>query len=241
MTALSKLLVDSGCLMGRGENSKEGTYFLQWGTSVQKVVRHFTTFCLMERLPWGHFTMFCLQEGHRRKHFIMFFLWHPRVHYAVFFLTWGNQGGDYNTHTHTHTPLSPPLTFGVSQVSCSPLMQDFTACPTQVKSFTAVCIWALLLNEEFSVSVFFCGLQERSGMDDRASGFRFLTKAEHQRRKPQRLKCYLRHLIGRNCISSDKYSAEACVYSTFWSLWTELLLCLSTIDYAVSVCTLTLL
>ncbi len=45
-------MVNSGCLMGRGENSKKGTRCEPWGISEQKVV--------------GHLIMFCPLEGHPR-------------------------------------------------------------------------------------------------------------------------------------------------------------------------------
>ncbi len=58
--ALHVTLADSGCLRGRGENSKKGTCCMQWGTSVQKVVRHITASCPLEGRLRGHFTTFFL-------------------------------------------------------------------------------------------------------------------------------------------------------------------------------------
>ncbi len=68
-------LTDSGYLMGRGKNSKKGTYCLWWGTRVQKAVGHFTTFCPMERQPRGCSTTFCALEGQLREHLTVILHW----------------------------------------------------------------------------------------------------------------------------------------------------------------------
>ncbi len=65
-------LAGSGCLRGRGGNSKKGTCCMWWGTSVQNVVGHVTAFCPAEGHPRGQFTIFCPMERHIRGHFTMF-------------------------------------------------------------------------------------------------------------------------------------------------------------------------
>ncbi len=105
--ASDKSLADSGCLTGRGKNSKNGNYYLRWCSSVQKVVGHFTTYCPMER----HFTIYCPLEGHSRKCFIVFFLpWgHARGHFYSIFSTLGHRGGNCPYCSLSESPTATRL------------------------------------------------------------------------------------------------------------------------------------
>ncbi len=99
-TCRRKALVDSGCLMGRGVNSKKGTHCLRCGTSVQKLSGHFPTFCPMERHPWVHFTMFVYRKGTLEGGLSCFMYWKGTPEGTL---------PHYNKRKETLDGTSPPL------------------------------------------------------------------------------------------------------------------------------------